>query len=308
MFILFIFFNYKYNQTNRYKNQFIDTHKFMGHIPNNLEIVNLGSTQPTFAFDYNNSGMLGMNWAMGAHSFEYDFKILKKYHNFLKEKAFVLVPVCPFSFFLYCFSDSANYKYYKFLYPSLINNYSNRTKRLYIDYPVLTAGKHRIMLIKDVPADTRLELAHNPLTEGEMKADAKKWIEDIWLKTFSLKSMDNIMLSEENKKNIEKNISILNEMISFCLEKGYRPVIITLPVSEELDGLFPKSFVDEYILLPIHKANKQGVMVLQYWDDNRFCSHNQYFNAFLFNLKGRREFTKTVVDKLFECSGHYDRY
>jgi hypothetical protein len=272
----------------------------MGHIINNLEIVNLGSTQPTFAFDYTDSGVLGMNWAMGSQAFEYDFKILKKYHCFLKEKAFVLISVSPFNFFMYRYQNSANYKYYKIFDPVLINNYSDRTKLLHIDYPILTARRHLIRLIKDVPADTRLELAHNPLTDNEMRADAKKWMEDIWLKTFSLKSMDNIMLSEENKENIEKNISILNEMIAFCLEKGYRPVIITLPVSEELRDLFPRAFIDEYVLNLIYKANTQNTMVLQYWDDDRFYSQDKYINAFLLNLKGRKEFTKTVVNKLFE--------
>jgi hypothetical protein len=306
-FILFfgVYFNKKYKQTNIYKNQFIDVHKFIDEdrcllIPHNLDVVNLGSTQPTFAFDYTGSGVLGMNWAMSSQSFEYDLRILKKYYSFLKNNAFILFPICPFSFFLYRYqSNSVNYKYYQFLEPDVINNYSERTRKLYIDYPIITAKKSLKNLIRDISADTRLELDYNPLSDEEMKIDAKKW-ENIWLKTFSLKSMDNIILSEENKENIQKNISILNEMTVFCFEKGCRPVIITLPVSKELKRLFPMSFIDEHVLLPIHKANNHGAMILQYWDSERFSLHDNYIDAFLFNKEGRKKFTKEVVNKLFE--------
>lgn len=57
---LFIFvwlINKLFKNTNYYKNKFIDTHKFKD-IPRNLDIVNLGSNQPKFAFDYSQSNIV----------------------------------------------------------------------------------------------------------------------------------------------------------------------------------------------------------------------------------------------------------
>jgi hypothetical protein len=304
-YFVFKYFNNQYKQTNYYKNKFFDVEKFIGNdsrrilIPHDLEIINLGSNQPKFAFDYSGTNMPGMNWAMGPQSFEYDFKILKQFHRFLKEKAFVLIPVCPFSFFLYRYtSDTVNYKYYKFLDSEQINNYSLRTKRLHIDYPILTAKRNLVRLLKDVsPASKRLSLSVNPMDEKELKADAQKWMKG-WLKEFSLNSLDKISLSAKNKHDIEKNITILSEMIDFCLERNYRPVIMMITVTRELSSLFPQSFVDEHILENIMKANKPKIPVFNYLNDNRFISTDLYFNSFFLNAKGRNIFTKVIVNDL----------
>jgi hypothetical protein len=290
--------NYLYKQTNFYKNQFIDVEKFTAPIPQNLEIVNLGSNQPKFAFDYSETDILGQNWAVGPQSFEYDFRILKKFHSHLKGRAFVIIPVCPLKFFLYRYSyDSANYKYYKILDPKEINNYSTRTKRLHIDYPTLTAKRNLVRLIKDVPANTQLDIATNPMNNEELVKDANKWING-WLKQFSLENLSNIYLSVENQKSIVNNVGILKEIIDFCLERNYRPIIVMLPVTKALRSLFPQSFIDEYILDNIKKANAQNVPVLNYLKDARFTSPDLYFNSFFFNANGRKFFTKNMTEEL----------
>jgi hypothetical protein len=291
--------NYRYKQTNYYKNKFIDVLKFKNvEIPRDLEIVNLGSNQPKFAFDYSETGMAGMNWAIGPQSLEYDFRVFEKFHGFLKEEAFVLIPICPFKFFLFRYpDDSANYKYYAFLDPVSINNYSARTEKLCLDYPVLTAKRSLIRLIKDIPADKRLTVENNPMGTGELKEDAQKWI-NAWLKQFSLNSLENISLSGENKNDMDKNVIILREMIKFCLERNYRPVIMMLPVTKELGELFPRSFIDKYIAGNINKANTQNIPILNYLNDERFVSPDLYFNSFFFNKKGRKFFTNIVVNDL----------
>jgi hypothetical protein len=304
---IIIFINSKYKRTNFYKNQFFDVEKFV-HLSScvqadtKFDIINVGSTQPYFAFDYTGLTITGMNWAVRPQTFEYDFRILQQFHGFLKEQAFVLIPVCPFSFFVYRFSyNSINYKYYTFLEPESVNNYSLKTRRLYIDYPVITAGRNLKRLIRDVPPDRRLEIDSNPMNSEQMKNDAKRWM-DIWLTQFSLGQIEVFSLSPKNEDAIQKNITILHEMIDFCLERGYRPVIMTLPASKELTGLFPQHFIDEYIQGNIKKANPRDVPVLNYWNNERFMASEYFCNAFLFNVKGRKEFTNTAINDLKEIA------
>jgi hypothetical protein len=295
--ILIILINMMLKNTNFYKNKFIDTYKFK-NIPKNLEIINLGSNQPKFAFDYSNSNVLGMNWAVGPQSFEYDFRLLKNYHNYLKVNGKVLITICPFGFF---FLDDKNkiahHKYYNFLDPSLIDNYSIKTKRLYIDFPILTAKKQILRIIKDVKSDHRLELKLNPMSSDEIEKDAKYWL-NAWIKQFGLKDLNYVELSDENKSSIDKNIRTLKEMISFCKENNFEPVLLVLPVTKELSRIFPDEFMQKYIINYINEANEQDVKFLNYWKDGRFENQEFYINSFFMNKIGRSKFTKQVLEDL----------
>ena len=298
LFILsFIFVNKLFKNTNFYKNKFIDTHKFKD-IPRNLDIVNLGSNQPKFAFDYSKSNILGMNWGVGPQSFEYDFRILKFFHKYLKPNSKVIISICPFSFlFLEDKNKIAHHKYYNFLDSNFIDNYSNITKKLYIDYPIITAKKQIFRIIKDTKPDTRLELEENPMSKDEIKKDAQSWMNG-WKKQFGINHLENIVLSEENKINIEKNIHILKNMIDFCIEKNIQPVLTIIPVTKELSKHFPDKFVQEQIIDYINKANDKNVRFLNYWKDERFEDESYYINSFFMNKIGRLKFTEQVLKDL----------
>ena len=297
---LFIFvwlINKLFKNTNYYKNKFIDTHKFKD-IPRNLYIVNLGSNQPKFAFDYSQSNILGMNWGVGPQTLEYDFRILKNFYNYLKPNAKVLIAISPFQFFLLDYkNNTSNYKYYNFLDSNFIDNYSNITKKLYIDYPIITAKKQILRILKDTKPDTRLELEKNPMGKDEIKKDAQSWMNG-WKKQFGINHLENIVLSEENKINIEKNIHILKNMIDFCIEKDFEPILTILPVTKELSKHFPNKFVQEQIIDYINKANDKKVRFLNYWKDERFEDETFYFNSFFMNKIGRLRFTEQVLKDL----------
>ncbi|WP_323668458.1 hypothetical protein [Aliarcobacter butzleri] len=290
--------NKLFKNTNYYKNKFIDTHKFKD-IPRNLDIVNLGSNQPKFAFDYSQSNILGMNWGVGPQSFEYDFRILKFFHKYLKPNSKVIISICPFSFFfLEDKNKIAHHKYYKFLDSSFIDNYSNITKKLYIDYPIITAKKQILRIVKDTKPDNRLELEKNPMSKEEINKDAQNWM-NAWKKQFGINHLENIVLSEENKINIEKNIHILKNMIDFCIEKNIQPVLTIIPVTKELSKHFPNKFVQEQIIDYINKANEKKVRFLNYWKDERFEDESYYINSFFMNKIGRLKFTEHVLKDIY---------
>ena len=289
--------NKLYKNTNYHKNKFIDTHKFKD-IPKNLEIVNLGSNQPKFAFDYEKSDVLGMNWGVGPQSFEYDFRILEQYHSFLKRDSIVLITICPFSFLFYKDKNkTASHKYYKFLKPSFVDGFSKLKKFLYIDYPALLAKKQVLRIIKDVKKDNRLELDFNPMNNNEIKQDAQKWING-WKKQFNTNDLGDIELTDEHKSDIKINIKILKDMIDFCLEQDYKPVLMILPVTTELSNLFPDEFIKKYILDYIEESNEKDVTFLNYWKDERFEKDEYYINSFFMNTIGRDKFTKQVLEDL----------
>jgi hypothetical protein len=284
----------------------VDAEKFLSlKKGREFDIVNLGSNQPLFAFDYTGAKLKGMNWAISPNSFEYDFAILKQYHRHLKENAFVIIPVCPFEFFaMFGHKDKfENYKYYGFLKPDAIHNYSAWVKLTYQRYPVLSAGKTlaKIFLKNRDPAGqhTKLELEINPMGDVEIERDAAEMIHR-WLAAFSLNRIDDIRLSDVNKNHIEENIETLDAMLDFCFDYGYKPVIMLLPVTDELYRLLPPSFINGYVTNPIARANTRNAPVLNYLHDERFTWHDLYINSWWFNAKGRKFFTGAIIQELYD--------
>ena len=297
--LLAFFMNALYKRTNDYRNIFVDTEKFRNddNIPNGLQLVNLGSNHPKFGFNYDGLNVKAMNWGVGPQSLEYDFAILRKEYRHLADNAAVLIPICVLKFFLYRHSFGEHLKYYGILPEKDIVGYSKKTKLAHIDYPLLFHPKKLKRLIKDVPtASDRLLINNNPMNEKQLIADADFWI-NCWNREFNI-DINNLVLSDINKTNIKRNIHLLNEMIQFCLDRKLRPVICILPVTDYLGSRFSEDFVKNQILAYVNEANTQKCPVLNHLKDKRFTDSSLYINSFFFNLHGRKQFTKMIIEEL----------
>lgn len=292
--------NALYKRTNAYQNQFVDVRKFSarGGVGNNLEIVNLGSNHPKFGFDYSGLDVRGENWGIGPETFEYDFAVLRNNVSHLASGAVVVIPVCLLNFFLYRQKNRAiHVKYYSFLDAQDIVGYNKLEKWSNYSFPLLYHPRRLLSLLRDTKKDNRLSLDSNLCkTETELNKDADYWI-DCWNKEFDIE-LPNPTLLPEHRNNILQNIRILNEMITFCKERGFKPVVAILPVTDNLYSRFNQDFIDKYILGFIADANKEDVPVLNYLHDTRFTSPDLYINSFFFNTKGRKMFTKQFIEDL----------
>lgn len=291
--------NALYKCTNDYRNKFVDTEKFRDDtsVPDGLQLVNLGSNHPKFGFDYDGLDIKAMNWAVGPQSLEYDFAILRRECHHLAVNAVVLIPICVLNFFLYRHPFGEHLKYYGILPKDDIVGYSEQTRHKWIDYPLLFHSMKLKRLIKDVPdVRNRLLPDENPMTLEQLEADALQWI-DCWNREFNI-DIHELRLSEVNKLDIKRNIRLLHDMIQFCLDKKLRPVVCILPVSDYLGSKFSDSFVDNHILAYIKEANTMDCPILNHLRDNRFTDSSLYINSFFFNLKGRKAFTKMLMEEL----------
>ena len=134
------------------------------------------------------------------------------------------------------------------------------------------------------------------MNEEQLKADADFWI-NCWNREFNIE-INNLVLSDINKTNINRNIHLLHEMIQFCLNRKLRPVICILPVTDYLGDRFSEDFVNNQILAYINEANSQKCPVLNHLKDKQFTDSSLYINSFFFNLHGRKQFTKMIVEEL----------
>lgn len=292
-----IVINCLYKRTNHFNNQFIDVRKFWPNSErkNNLQVVNLGSNHPKFGIDYSDINVNGENWAVGPQTFEYDFAILRQNISYLAPGATVIIPVCLLNFFLYRQNNRfIHTKYYSFLDKKDIVDYSIIEKFKNYYFPGIMHPKNALRILKDVKKDERLLLTNNPMkTEAELNADGDMWLKS-WGKEFSI-SLPNPTLSQQNISDIRKNIEILKEMLCYCKDKGLKPVITILPVTDYLYSRFSEEFINNHVLSYIQKANVVNVPVLNYLNDQRFTSVDKYINTFFMNAIGRKEFTRQLL-------------
>lgn len=300
----FLVVNKRFQNTNWYKNKFIGTDKFINgekyrtNTTRNYDIANVGSMSGTFAFDYEDSGIIGLNWSAGSESLSYNFRVLKNYFSFLKDGGTIIFTITPFGFCLKDYADDKlNTKYYLYLDPKSIINYSRFKYFFRIKYPLFSWPIEAIKrLIKDVPADNLFFLTRNPMSSEEIEKDALRWINS-WKKQFSIPEL-NGPISESNLDNIAYNTNLLKEMISFCLERNLQPVMVLPPTTKALASKFSGYFCESYIYSIIRNSNTHQIPFLNYLNDTRFADTELFVNSFFLNAKGRKIFTQTVLKDL----------
>ncbi len=283
-------------RTNWHKKRTEGVTKFCKSIPLDLDVCNLGSNSGKYAFDYENTGLKGENWALSPQTLSYDFRLLKNYFSYLKKGATVLIPLCPFSSCIKDFEDDKyNHKYYSFLHPILILNYSQLTSEKvvrFVNKPFQSSPLRSILrIIWDIPAEN-----NKTMDTESLEGDAYRLV-DSWKQQFLISDLD-APVSEKNKRCITHNTDLLKEMIFFCIERNLKPVIVMPPMTRALSSKLSEAFRENYIYSFIREANINNVLFLNYIDDERFVDSDMYSNSYFLNQKGQKLFTNQVLSDL----------
>lgn len=307
LFILFIVLNRLVKHTNWWNNNFVYTSQFYNgwsyrQTPvRNLQIANVGSNPARFAFHYDD--VLGENWSTGTQGLDMDLQILRHQHSMLRKGAYVLLPIVAFSSVSGYLDKNPKSKRYLAKYTKALDYL--QIKQLpyfegvyrYLKYPLLYNWKILLYIIRDVPSDTRLKIVENPMQKNEMLKDAKKWMK-CWTDEFNIKDL-HAPLYPELQDGRKRSVEMMCEMVSFLLERGYRPILISTPMSQALTEHFTQDIKETFIYSFVRSVQEQyDIPYLDYTNDKEMENHDLYFNALFMNLKGRKLFTKRVLTDL----------
>ena len=184
-----------------------------------------------------------------------------------------------------------------------IQPYMLEKAKKYAEYPILF-GKQAIKeLLKFILKRKRLsinkdsldKLTFNPMSEEQLQKDADKWMSG-WKKQFSIDDFE-APLTEENQKGRTYRISVMQDLIDFCRERGYMPVYVIPPVTKYLANRFTSRFRDIYIYQYLKQVNR-NIPLLDYFDNKELMDKDLFFNSFFFNQKGAKQFTERVLKDL----------
>lgn len=290
---------YRVNQwvkrTQWYDELFQDCRKLTSYNTFNTEVVNLGSTSAVCAFDYSGLPVKGANWALSHHPLMGDEAVLKNYFSYLKPQgSTVFISLCAFSALAGSYGIDED-RYYAILYPSSIPHFSYRRQRR-----VRTIYHHPVQqmpvgaLVAEVKRLFRPAKPAVVMDEAAMEANAGMWISG-WLREFSLSSFS-APLSLLNQDAVEDAARILDRIVSFCRQRGIRPVLVIPPMYHTLAEKFTPAARRMLIGDMLDKMTEKEVTFLNYMDDAQFAHRQDLFrDSFFMNPEGAREFTKRVL-------------
>lgn len=301
---VFLATNKAIKKTNWWKNRFVFTYQFVSNagyrknLIRNYEIANVGSNPARFAFIYEE--VLGQNWSTGTQGLDMDLEILRYNHSYLKKGALVILPIVAFSSVSgYLTKTSRPYlaKFASILDGLQINNNVKlREGRKYLKYPLLYDWKAIRFLFFDTDADRRMEINEQSMQLIEMEQDAQVWMK-IWKDEFNISDVS-VPLPDHLKEGREKSVEMMVEMVTFLKERGYKPVIVSPPMSASLMKHFTKDVRDTYIYSFVDEVKKKVDVPYMDYMDSEYQNNDYYFNALFMNLRGRKLFTKRVLKDL----------
>lgn len=274
---------------------------YRNHDERNFNIVNLGSSSAKWAFDWDAVGVKGMNWAQQPQSLEEDFNLLKHFHSILRAGGYVIVTIMPFSSLGRSAGMLDALRYLQIDTHAPIEPAFYKEARRHAEFPILfkkTAIKAliRYFLHREKSyANPNTESCRNLMNGEQLEADANMWV-DGWKKQFNIESF-NDPLTVENRRKRENRRELMQNIIDFCTERGYKPVFTILPVTKHLSAHFTKTFTETYIYSFLREIGRD-VPIFDYSNDEELCSDDLYFNSFFLNKRGRELMTRRVVADL----------
>jgi hypothetical protein len=279
-----------------------DALKFINGVPNNLEMVNTGSTFALHGFDYKHFEKKGFNFAIAPQPLEYDLKILEKYScNIAKNAVVIIVVVCPFEFAVDRYEDDErNFVYYFFLDKRKIHNYCKGKEFVIKYFPFALYLRHPVTLAKSVVKKLigydKWRTSDNN-TPDYVKHAALSRISG-WMNEFNLSNVQDCKPDERLLATFEKTSDTLRRMLDLCIDNKFRPIIINMPACKEESSEFSESVIEEFYNKNVRRANVYNIPVIDYFRDARFHDHSLYMNADCLNDKGREFFAKILIEDL----------
>lgn len=165
-------------------------------------------------------------------------------------------------------------------------------------FPLLFHPRVLVRLIQDIPADHRLKIERNAMTDKEMLKNADWWIYDCWNPEFGIDIEKMKTLPRQIENAVKLNMEIIAQIATLCKSHHVNLLMPILPLSSYLASKFSEDYVNQYMKLPVKKAIlNQDVKIPDYMHDSRFLDKGNYIDSFFMNRTGAKRFTQVFINE-----------
>lgn len=273
------------------------------NMPQDLEVVCVGTTQGHFAFDFSESVIAGANFAMQTTPLVFHKHLLGTYQKNIKKNAKILItleyPVLTIDPSTYIAGMFA--KQYAEVIPGK-NPFLSMFRQIY--YRVLPEWlDEQYLCMKGIAAEQKRNQYINHYKEWDCIRQSRQLIFEGWTQAIGVPDIFLMKSSCESKivkAKHEYAIGQIKELIEYCRDRDWEPVLIGLPYSEILNQTVPDFFKEKCFYSNIKRIEKENqISFFDYSSDEKFSDINLYFNVWYLNARGRKLFTETVLADIF---------
>ncbi len=296
----------------------------MYNVPFDIKMTNVGTSHGLCSFRYDENDKTKYNLALSGSDIYHNFATLRQFADHLAPGCIVAIPTSYFSF---CMStdEPSQKRYYLYLDKEYIRGFSYETLINAKYLPVLRSGE---FLIKDLIKDQDINAAEmmddaeitavppsQPSTEGTQSDTAavsaarqtgngelhRELAQHAAGRSVSWRSGYFVPF----ERYMSDNVAVLTDMINFCKEKGFRPVLVTTPVYYSLNEDFEDGELDRYYFDNVKKAAEAtDTPYLDLSHDDELSHAPEYYgNSDHLNELGAEKFMQRYTDFLKEL--HY---
>ena len=290
-------------KTSKYK-QWAEHAQLLHFMPKECHVVNTGSTPSYKAFDYNLWNVRGFNLGFQPQPLYYDFETLKKYGVNISKGAKICIGIEEFKFFVDAYDDEAtDHKYYLWLDKGQIRTYDKNKAWLIKHAPI---ALHPKFVLSDIKRFTKEMLTRIKGTSDSKQISSDTEEDDIrcakrrvygWNKEFGWQNGQKI--TKEQVATVAVNEKRLSDMVDYCLEHGWTPILVVPPFSPNLAKLLSEDVLQEGLWKPLERVSKEkNISLINYYYDERFADYKLYSDALTFNDVGRMVFNKAIQEQI----------
>ena len=276
-----------YKKTSSYNNPRKGYAHIHGKIPDNLEIVNVGSGPGLYAIGYEYCNKKGFNFATAPQNFLNGFRLLKRFSSKVTPRAIIIIIMCPLSFGRNSDYNSPGYsdKFYGVLPPSDIDGYSPFRALILKHFPLLMRVLAKIR--------SKVFPVHKSSLKTSLQSNEPALI-STWKREFDLQNLTDPSQAEAHRQAFTEKIAILSEEIEYCKAHQLHPVFVIPPVPAKTRNFISSAFVKAFVHDNLNiLADKYGVKILDYFADERMTP-DMFSGDIFVNEKGRKTFSRIL--------------
>ncbi|MBI3380090.1 hypothetical protein HY029_05020 [Candidatus Gottesmanbacteria bacterium] len=301
-------------------------------IPDKYQIVKLGNSHSEDGITFDYYRLRSLSLASVAQSFEYDLAMLKMYANQIDKGAVIIINVSPLSFSQKKpgKAESLQFQYYDgrlspFVIPHLqFGDYlqnqiipfvrtvylwreanskkeqENAMNTFAANWPTPTP-----QVIPTVVQNNEIikviNLPKKHITAEEEMAKAPFWPEDGLQKSVNAMVNKWTQTGDFGSQYINANRSDLEELIKYGLDKKWRVVVVSIPISQKLIDVLGRKYMQTNFYEPFKKTNFLSAEPIDL-SSYKQLRENAYFfsNSDHLNQYGARIFSHLLLEKLIE--------
>ena len=200
----------------------------------NLSWISCGSSYCRYGIT-SGKGEAGFNFGVAAQFLYYSDKMLREYStSCLKNKGNVYLIIAYLVFAEVGRGWYGAERYNELLKKKTLGDDFSYKQRLLLRFPLLAHPRNIKRLLRYIIKGDQNQystLRYNELSEKEVHAQAAKRCSD-WCRQFGLKDTISNDLSDELLKKFANTRKILTDMIQYCLDNDFKPILVVTPVSK----------------------------------------------------------------------------